>query len=101
MGALYCNARHCLIGERELFRGTLNRASVEPREVPRAALEIGAAALVLFHTPPSGDPASSREDVLFTRRMGRAGEVVGVQMVDHLVVGCGGRWVSLRERGGW
>jgi len=101
MGALYCNARHRLIGERELFRGTLHRASVEPREVLRAALEIGAAALVLFHTHPSGDPAPSREDVLFTRRMDRAGEVVGVHMVDHLVVGCGGRWVSLRERGSW
>ena len=101
MGALYVNARHRLIGERELFRGTLHRASAEPREVLRAALEIGAAALVLFHTHPSGDPAPSREDVLFTRRMVRAGEVVGVHMVDHLIVGCGGRWVSLRDRGGW
>jgi DNA repair protein RadC len=61
----------------------------------------GAAAVVLFHVHPSGDPAPSREDLLFTRRMARAGEVVGVHMVDHLVVGAGGAWVSLRERGGW
>lgn len=101
MGALYCDARQRLIGERELFRGTLHRAAVEPREVLRTGLEIGAAALVLYHTHPSGDPAPSREDVLFTRRMSRAGEVVGMHLVDHLVVGCGGRWISLRERGGW
>jgi len=101
MGALYCDARHRLIGERELFRGTLHRAAVEPREVLKEGLLRGAAALVLYHTHPSGDPAPSREDLLFTRRMDRAGEVIGVHLVDHLVVGTGGRWVSLRERGGW
>jgi DNA repair protein RadC len=101
MGALYCDARHRLLGDRELFRGTLHRAAVEPREILKEALLRGAAALVLFHTHPSGDPAPSREDVLFTRRMDRAGEVVGVHLVDHLVVGAGGRWVSLKERGGW
>jgi DNA repair protein RadC len=101
MGALYVNARHRLVSERELFRGTLHRCSVEPREVLREGLLVGAAGLVLFHTHPSGDPAPSREDLLFTRRMARAGEVVGVAMVDHLIVGTGGAWVSLRERGGW
>lgn len=101
MGAFYVDARHRLMCERELFRGTLHRAAVEPREVLRAALEIGAAALVLFHVHPSGDPAPSREDLLFTRRMSRAGEVIGIHLVDHLVIGTGGAWVSVRERGGW
>ena len=101
MGALYVCARHRLIGERELYRGTLHRAAVEPRAVLREGLLLGAAGLVLFHTHPSGDPAPSREDLLFTRRMARAGEVVGIEMVDHLVVGVGGAWVSLKERGGW
>jgi len=101
MGALYVCARHRLIGERELYRGTLHRAAVEPRAVLREGLLLGAAGLVLFHTHPSGDPAPSREDLLFTRRMARAGEVVGIEMVDHLVVGVGGAWVSVKERGGW
>jgi len=101
MGALYCDARHRLLSERELFRGTLHRAAVEPREVLKEGLLRGAAAVVLFHTHPSGDPAPSREDLLFTRRMARAGEVIGLHLVDHLVVGRGGAWVSLRERGGW
>lgn len=54
---------------------------------------------MLFHTHPSNDPAPSREDLLFTGRMTRAGEVLGINLVDHLVVGAGDRWVSLRERG--
>ena len=101
MGALYVCARHRLIAERELFRGTLHRAAVEPREILKAGLLCGAAAFVLFHTHPSGDPAPSREDVLFTRRMAHAGQVIGLQLVDHLVVGTGGAWVSLKDRGGW
>ena len=60
-----------------------------------------AAGLVLFHTHPSGDPSPSAEDLAFTRRLAEAGEVVGVRLVDHLVLGATGAWVSLRERGGW
>jgi DNA repair protein RadC len=100
LGALYLNARHRLIGERELYRGTLHRAAVEPREVLREALLCGAAASVMFHTHPSGDPRPSREDLAFTRRMERAGEVIGVHLVDHLIVGAGGAWLSLKQRGG-
>jgi DNA repair protein RadC len=101
LGALYVNARHQLTAERELYRGTLSRASVEPRAILREALLSGAAGVVLWHTHPSGDPSPSREDLAFTRRMDRAGEVVGVELVDHLVIGEGGRFVSLKDRGGW
>jgi DNA repair protein RadC len=92
MGALYVCAR---------YRGTIHRAAVEPRAILREGLLLGAAGILLFHTHPSGDPAPSREDLLFTRRMARAGEVVGVELVDHLIVGAGGAWVSVKERGGW
>lgn len=101
IGAFFCNVRHRLLAERELFRGTLNRAAVEPREVLREGLVRGTAAVLLYPIHPSGDPSPSRDDLLFTRRMSRAGEVVGVQLVDHLIVASGGRWVSLREQGGW
>ena len=101
MGALFLDVRHCLIGDREIFRGTLHRAAVEPREILKECLERGAAGFALFHTHPSGDPTPSAEDVLFTRRMAEAAAVVGVELVDHLVLGATGRWVSLRERGAW
>jgi len=101
MGALFVDGRHRLVSDREFFRGTLHRAAVEPRAILREGLLRSAAAVILFHTHPSGDPAPSREDLLFTRRMARAGEVLGIHLVDHLVVGSGGQWVSLRERGGW
>lgn len=101
MGALFLDSRHRLLADRELFRGTLSRAAVEPRALLREGLLTGAAGLILFHTHPSGDPAPSAEDLAFTRRMADAGEAVGVRLVDHLVIGGVGRWTSLRERGAW
>ncbi len=101
MGALYLDTRNRLAAEAELFRGILDRAAVEPRAILRRALEHCAAGCILFHTHPSGDPAPSAEDLAFTRRMAEAGEIVGVRLVDHLILGTGGRWVSLKARGGW
>jgi DNA repair protein RadC len=99
MGALFLDSRNRLVAEREIFRGTLSRAAVEPRAILKRALLQDAAGLILFHTHPSGDPTPSAEDVAFTRRMVSAGDVVGVRLVDHLVVGACGRWVSLRRMG--
>lgn len=101
MGALYCDTRHRMLAECELFRGTLFRAAVEPREVLRAGLLCQAAGVIIFHTHPSGDPAPSREDLQFTRRLNKACEAVGVYLVDHLIVAAGGGFVSLRDRMGW
>jgi len=101
MGALYLDVRNRLLADRELFRGALSRAAVEPRQILREGLLLGAAGLILFHTHPSGDPSPSAEDLAFTRRLAEAGEAVGVRLVDHLVLGGVGRWTSLRERGAW
>jgi len=99
MGALYLDTRNRMVGERELFRGALNRAAAEPRRILREGLLAGAAGCIVFHTHPSGDPSPSAEDVAFTRRLAEAGEAGGIRLVDHLVLGSQGRWVSLRERG--
>ena len=101
MGALYLDIRNRLIGEGELFRGTLGRAAVEPRAILKQALLGSAAGFVVFHTHPSGDPSPSSEDLGFTRRLSDASEIVGVKMLDHLILGSSSRWVSLRRRGGW
>jgi DNA repair protein RadC len=100
MGALFLDGRRRLLGDREIFRGSLQRITVETREVLKECLVRGAAAFVLFHTHPSGDPAPSAEDLAFTRRMADAAEQLGIEMVDHLVLGRG-RWVSLKARGAW
>ena len=101
MGALFVDARNRLLGDCEVFRGTLHRAAVEPREVLKECLLRGAAGVVLFHTHPSGDPSPSADDLLFTRRMEAAADVVGVRLVDHLVVGGAGRWRSLLRKAAW
>jgi DNA repair protein RadC len=104
MGALFLDARGHLLGERELFRGTMSRISVEPREILRECLQRGAVSIYLFHTHPSGDPSPSAEDILFTRRMEEAAEIVGLRLADHVVLGSQGRWASLKERrekGAW
>lgn len=99
MGALFLDSRSKLLGEKELFRGTLDRAIAEPREILKEGLLRGAAGVIVFHTHPSGDPAPSPEDLAFTRRMREAGELVGVRLLDHFILGSAGRWVSLKQRG--
>ncbi len=101
LGAIFLDSRNRFIRDRELYRGTMHRAAVEPRAVLKEGLLCNAAGFLLFHTHPSGDPAPSGEDVSFTRRMARAGELVGIQLLDHMVLGGAGRWVSMRERGAW
>jgi DNA repair protein RadC len=85
--ALLLDSRHRLIREIEVSRGSLNQSLVHPREVFAPALREAAAALVVVHNHPSGDPEPSREDVEVTRRLAEAGEILGVRLVDHVVIG--------------
>lgn len=98
MGALYLDVRNRLIAERELFRGTLTRTAVEPRAILKEGLTRSARGFILFHTHPSGDPSPSDEDCFFTRRMTEAGELVGLRLLDHVILGSGGRWVSMHRK---
>ena len=98
LGVLYVNARGDLLEERELYRGTQHRASVEPREILRQGLLCGAAGVVMFHTHPSGDPTPSQEDRLLTSRLVSAGQLLGIRVLDHLVLG-DGRYVSFADQG--
>lgn len=85
--ALLLDSRHRLIREVEVSRGSLNQSLVHPREVFAPALREAAAALVVVHNHPSGDPEPSREDVEVTRRLSEAGEILGVRLLDHVVTG--------------
>lgn len=98
MAVLLLDTRNRCLGYAECYRGTLNRAAVEPRAILQYALLRNAAGFILAHNHPSGDASPSAEDLAFTRRLKEAGEVVGVNLVDHVIVGAE-RWVSLRQRG--
>lgn len=98
LGAVYLDAKNRPIREREIYVGTLNATTVSTRDIFRHALEDGAAALIIFHNHPSGDPAPSAEDLIFTKKVVEAGQLLGVEVVDHLILGMN-RFVSLRDRG--
>ncbi len=92
------DGRHRVLGQELVSQGTLTASLVHPREVFRPALREAAAALVLVHNHPSGDPTPSREDREVTVRLVRAGEILGVPVIDHVVVAERG-FCSLREEG--
>ena len=95
---LLLDSKHRVIAFRELFRGTLDGASVDPREVVKIALELNAAAVILIHNHPSGDPEPSQADRTLTLALKNALNMVGTRILDHVVVGHEG-CVSLAERG--
>ncbi|HEY4771619.1 MAG TPA: DNA repair protein RadC [Steroidobacteraceae bacterium] len=95
---LLLDARHRLIDYVELFRGTIDGASVHPREVVKLALARNAAALVLAHPHPSGVPEPSQADELITKRLRDALALVDIRVLDHIIV-AGGEALSLAERG--
>jgi DNA repair protein RadC len=97
-GILALDVRHRLKREAVISVGCLTSSLVHPREVFQEAVVSRAAALVLFHNHPSGDPEPSGEDVALTRRLASAGTLMGIEVLDHLVLGAG-RFVSLKERG--
>ena len=101
MGALYLNFNHFLMAEEILFRGSRTRLAVEPAAILRKALHHKAASIVLFHSHPDNDPKPSQEDFGFTRRMADAAELIGLKLLDHIVLGGHGGWVSLRQREPW
>ena len=95
---LMVDSKHRVLAFKELFRGTLDAASVYPREVVKLCLEHNAAAAILVHNHPSGDPEPSQADLTLTRKLKDALILVDIRTLDHIVVGIEG-CVSLAERG--
>jgi DNA repair protein RadC len=97
--AMFClSTKHRVIAYHEVSRGTLDSTLVHPREVFKAALLANSAAILVGHNHPSGDPTPSPDDVALTTRLAAAGELLGIFLLDHIVIG-DGRYCSFRELG--
>jgi DNA repair protein RadC len=95
---LYLNTRNQLILDDHVGDGSLDEAAIHPREVIRRGLDIGAAALILVHNHPSGNPEPSRADIQITHRIAEAGRLLGIAVHDHVIVGRDGH-ASLKAKG--
>ncbi len=95
---LFLDNQNQLLASEEMFRGTINAASVYPREIVKAALQHNAAAVILAHNHPSGEPEPSQADRSLTERLLAALSLVDIRVLDHLVIG-GSNTVSFAERG--
>ncbi|CAM4050701.1 DNA repair protein RadC [Paenibacillus alkaliterrae] len=96
--AVFLNTKNVVIGQETISIGTLNSALVHPREVFKAAIRRGAASIIACHNHPSGDPTPSPEDISLTRRIAEAGEIIGIELLDHVII-ADNNYVSLRETG--
>jgi DNA repair protein RadC len=94
---LILNTKNNVVGANVTSIGTLNSSLVHPREVFKAAILANAAAIICVHVHPSGDPTPSPEDLEITRRLVEAGKILGIEVLDHVIIG--DYWVSLKERG--
>src|SRR5699024_2851760 len=95
---LFLNTKNQVIHRKTVFVGSLNASIVHPREVFREAVKWSAASIVVAHNHPSGDPSPSQEDIHVTRRLVESGKMIGIELLDHLIIG-DRKFVSLKEKG--
>lgn len=95
---LHLDTKHCVIGEETVSVGSLDASIVHPREIFKSAVKKSASAILCVHNHPSGDPTPSQEDVAVTRRLVESGKLLGIDVLDHIVVG-DGKFISLKAQG--
>jgi len=95
---IYLNTKNRVLGIEVVSIGTLNFSPVHPREIFKGAILASADSIILAHNHPSGDPEPSKDDISITKRVEKAGQIVGIELLDHIIIGdnC---YVSLKERG--
>ena len=92
------NTKNIVTGYFEVHRGTINSSLVHPREVFKRALLNNANSIMVAHNHPSGDPNPSKEDIQITERLKEAGNLLGINLLDHIIVG-EDKYISLKEKG--
>lgn len=95
---LYLNTKNQVLHKQTIFIGSLNASIVHPREVFKEAFRRSAASIICIHNHPSGDPTPSREDIEVTKRLIECGKIIGIDILDHLIIG-EKKYVSLKEKG--
>ena len=95
---LLLNTKNHILGMPEVSVGSLSASIVHPREVFREAINYAAASMILLHNHPSGDPSPSREDIAVTNRLVKAGKIMDIEVLDHIILG-DHRFLSLKEKG--
>ncbi|MDF2038789.1 DNA repair protein RadC [Cytobacillus oceanisediminis] len=95
---LYLNTKNQVLHKQTIFIGSLNASIVHPREVFKEAFRRSAASIICIHNHPSGDPTPSREDIEVTKRLAESGKIIGIDVLDHLIIG-ENKFVSLKEKG--
>ena len=96
---LLLNTRNMVVARRTIYIGTVNSSAVRPAEVLRPAIRENAPSIIVIHNHPSGDPTPSAEDVAVTRDLVAAGKLMDIELLDHLIIGQGGSFASLKEKG--
>lgn len=96
--ALYLNTKNEIIKKKTIFIGSLNSSVAHPREIFREAVRYSAARIIIAHNHPSGNPEPSEADLVFTRRMVECGEMIGIDLLDHFIIGSND-FLSLKEYG--
>lgn len=92
------NTKNIVIGVKDVFKGSLNTSIVHPREIFREAVQRGSANIIICHNHPSGDPTPSREDINITLRIKECGDLMGIKLLDHIIIG-NNTYISLKEKG--
>jgi len=96
------DSRNISVGMYRVSIGTLSTTLVHPREVFAPAMTLGTvAAMIIVHNHPSGDPWPSALDLELTKRLRQVGELLGISVIDHIIIGTGGRFCSIRDTSGW
>ena len=95
---LYLNTKNQVMHKQVVFIGSLNASIVHPREVFKEAFRRSAASIICLHNHPSGDPSPSREDIEVTKRLVECGKIIGIDLLDHIIMG-ENKFISLKEKG--
>jgi DNA repair protein RadC len=96
--AIFLNSRNEVLKTRTISVGSLDSSLITPRDLFREGISSNAAAVIIAHNHPSGDPSPSPEDIAISKRLIQAGQMIGIEVLDHVIIG-DGRWLSLKERG--